>query len=203
MNPRVEQFRFEQRQVHVGGAFGRAGLAGKAIAQRRFQLRAAEGVAAVHAPQLQRRTNGVGPAAGAHDLLAGGDEGRAHRRRFLAATAAPVALLEVARERAVFCREGQHRRKGQLQRTARPLAQLGVNLEPPVRHNLSRVKQVVRVERGLDLAHRAQQPVAELLGHVFRAGNADAVLAGQRAFELVDQGRHLVRELPELLQVLR
>ena len=70
---------------------------------------AAQGVAARHAPQFQRRADGVGPPAGGHDFLAGGDEGRAHGGRFLAAAAAAVALLEVADERAVLGRKGQHR----------------------------------------------------------------------------------------------
>ncbi len=147
LNPRVQEFGFQQRHVDVGGAFGRAGFAGEAIAQRGVQLRAAQRVAAGHAAQLERGANRVGPPARAHDFLAGGDEGRAHRGRFLAAAAAAVALLQVARERAVLRGKGQHRREGQLEFAARSLAQLGVNLEAPVGNDLARVEQVVRVER--------------------------------------------------------
>ena len=64
-----------------------------------------------------------------------------------------------------------------------PQPQIGVDLEPAVRDDFARVEQVVRVEGSFDLAHHAQQAVAELLGHELRAGDADAVLAGQRAFE--------------------
>ena len=86
-----------------------------------------------HAAQLQRGADRIGPPARAHDLLAGGDEGRAHGGRFLAAAAAAVALLEVARERAVLGRKRQHRREGQLQLVARAQAQVVVNLKPPIR----------------------------------------------------------------------
>ena len=68
-------------------------------------------------------------------------------------------------------------REGQLQFAARPLAQVGVNLEAAVGDDLARVEEVVRVERGFDLAHHAQQAVAELLGHELGPRDADAVFA--------------------------
>ena len=39
-----------------------------------------------------------------------------------------------------------------------------------------------------DFGHYVQQIFAELFTHEFSAGDADAVLTGERAFELEDQG---------------
>ena len=84
----------------------------------------------------------------------------------------------------------------------RPLTQVGVDLEPPVRHDLARIEKAMRIKRVLDLAHHPQQPFPELLRHEFAPRNADAVFAGQRAFELRDQRGHLIRKLAKLVQVL-
>src|ERR1035441_2080595 len=172
------------------------------MAERGFQFRAAQGVAVGYPTQLKRGANRVGPPAGAHYFLPGGYVGRAHRRRFFAAAAAPVALLQIACERAVLRSKGQHRREGQLEFTTRSLAQIGVNLESPIGNDLARIEEVMRIKRSLDFAHYAQQAVAELLSHELSPRDPDAVFAGQRAFEAGDQGGHLSRELAELLHVV-
>ena len=67
-------------------------------------------------PQLQRSANNIGPAARRHDFVAGGQICRAHHGRVFAATAASIALLEIADEGMIFEGEGQPRRKRQLDR---------------------------------------------------------------------------------------
>ena len=49
-------------------------------------------------------------------------------------------------------------------------------------------------------AHHLEQLLAELLAHVFRARDADAVLGGERTFELPHQRRRLIGDLAEFFQ---
>jgi hypothetical protein len=130
-----------------------------------------------------------------------------------AAAAAAVALLEIADERPVFERERQTRREWQLERFREILAQVIVDsgrvgalrrppkvfgaARRPYLENLSGIEKIFRIERAFDFAHDAEQLIAKLFGHVFGARDADAVLGGERALELPDQRRSLIRDLPE------
>ena len=181
----VVQLRLEQRQIYVRRAFDRARFAREAVAKRGIQLRAAQRV--VVKTQFQRGPNRIGPSAGGHVFLAGREEGRAHGRRILPATAAAVALLQVAEERFILEGEGERRLERKTQPRLRFDAQVIVDLEPAVAENFAGVKQVFRIEQLLDLPHHVEQLVAHLLGHVFRARHADAMFGGERAFELPNE----------------
>src|SRR5213076_2741698 len=115
---------------------------------------------------------------------------------FKAAPAA-VALFQIADERTVFEREGEHRLEWDLQRSRKVFAQMIVDsvTDGPAVHpygeNFSRIENVFRIEHSLDLTHYSEQLIAKLLLHVFRARDADAVLGGKRAFELPHQRRSL------------
>ena len=71
----------------------------------------------------------------------------------------------------------------------------------PSLENFPRIKKVLRIECALDLAHDFKQLVAELVAHVFGARDADAVLGGERAFELSHQRGGLIGDLPEFFQI--
>src|SRR5687767_3441177 len=107
---RMRKLSLEQRQVHIRRALDRARFAGETVAQRGIELFRAKGV--VLKTQLQRGADRVGPAAGGHVFLAGGEKGGTHRGRVLAAASAAVALLEIAEERFILEREGEHRLEG-------------------------------------------------------------------------------------------
>ncbi len=59
-------------------------------------------------PQFQRGADYVGPATRGHDFFVGGHKRWAHDAGFFKAAAAAVALFQVADERMVFEREGEH-----------------------------------------------------------------------------------------------
>ena len=71
------------------------------------------------------------------------------------------------------------------------------------RRKFSRIENIFRIERAFDLAHHSEQLIAELLAHVFRARDADAVLGGERTFELPHQRGGLIGDLPEFFQIGR
>jgi len=123
----VEQFRLEQGEVDVGGAFRGAGLAGEAIAESDVEFMGAERVWDM--ALFEGRANDVGPPSRRHDLLPGHDEGGAHGGCGFTASAASVALFQVADEGVVFGGEGQPGREGEAQLRVGTLAQLGVDLE--------------------------------------------------------------------------
>src|SRR5438132_14405314 len=148
-------------------------------------------------PYFERGTNDIGASARGHNFFARRDERRAHDRRVFAATTAAVALLEIADERAVFERKCKSWRKRKAERPLEILAQVVVDLVPAVAENLAGIENVFRIERAFDFAHHAEQLVAELLPHVFSARRADSVLGGKRAFELSNQFRSLIGDLPE------
>jgi hypothetical protein len=150
---RVGQLCFEQGKIDVRWALDCARFAGETIAQGRVQLFGAQGV--ILKPQLQRGPDGVGPPAGRHVFLPGSEEGGTHRGRVFPATAAAIALLEIAEER--FVLEGE--REDRLERKPQALfgfdAQVIVDLEAPVAENFSRIEQVLRIKDFLDLAHHS------------------------------------------------
>ena len=104
----MNQFRLEQREIHVRRAFGRAPFAGETIAQCGIQFRRTQRIVSVDA-QFQRSADDVGAAARGHDFFAGRHERRAHDAGPFKATAAAVALFQVADERMVFECEGRAR----------------------------------------------------------------------------------------------
>src|SRR2546421_9155832 len=67
--------------------------------------------------------------------------------------------------------------------------------------NFSRIENIPRIERLLDLALDVEQRVAELIAHVFSAGDADAMLGRKRAFELANQRGGLIGHQPEFSQI--
>ena len=74
---------------------------------------------------------------------------------------------------------------------------------PSVGENFPAVEDVLRIEHALDLAQDPEQVVAELIVHVLGARDADAVLGGERPFELSHQCGGLIGNLPEFFQVAR
>ncbi len=199
--PRVEQFGLEQGQVHVGGAFGGAGAAGQAVADGLFQLVGEERPRRGFDAPLQHGPDDVGPAPGGHELLAGGLEGGAHGGPVLAAAAAAVALLQVAREGLVLGGVGQHRVEGHGNGRAVALAQARVAAPFAGVDYLAGVEQVRRIEGMLHPAHDVEQHGADMLRHKLGVGDAHAVLAGDGAAEFGDQSGHLRLQLPEAADV--
>ena len=72
-----------------------------------------------------------------------------------------------------------------------------VDLVPTVAENFPRIKNVLRIECAFDLAQDFEQLVAELVAHILGARDADAVLGGERTFELTHQRGGLICDLPE------
>ena len=141
-NPRMQQFRFQQRHVHVRRAFRRACFAREAIAQRRLQLRGAS--ARRHWTPRNSSAARIAFARPRVDMISspGRHEGGAHGRSFLAASAAPIALLQVADERAILRRKSQHRRERQFQLVTGAQPQVGIDLEAPVGQILPGLKRL-------------------------------------------------------------
>ena len=194
----VQQPGLEQGEIDVGRAFLRAGLAGKAVAERGFQFRRAQRIA--DAAQFQRGANGVGASPGGHDFLAGGDEGGAHGRGVFAATAAAVALFQVADEGAVLGRESQDGRERELQRRAGQ-AEAGVNMIAAVGNDLAGIEGVPGIEGGFDVAGELHQFRAEVVGNKFGAGDADTMFGGERTVELPDKAGNLDAKLAQFFAV--
>ena len=169
----MHQFRLEQREIHVGRAFRCAPFARETIAQRGIQFRRMQRIVSVDA-QFQRRADDVGAAARGHDFFAGGHERRAHDAGLFKAAAAAVALFQIADERMILEREGEHGVEWELQRSCEVFAQMIVDsvLMPvrlgPIGENLSRIENIFRIERSLDLAHYSEQLIAELLAACIR-----------------------------------
>src|SRR5262245_45794904 len=107
------------------------------------------------------------------------DERRAHDVALFKAAAAAVALFEVACERLVFERECEHWLKRKLERTSKIRAQMTVDLVSIIRENLSRVENILGIERAFDFAHQLEQLVAKLVAHIFGARDTHAVLGGE------------------------
>src|SRR5207245_9562466 len=105
-------------------------------------------------------------------------------------------------------REREHRLEWQLQGAGEVFAQMIVDLMadgPAVRRyleNFSRIENVFRVERALDLTHDFEQLVPELFTHVFGARDAEAGLAGRRALKLPHQRRGFTGGLPKTVQII-
>ena len=181
----VHQFGFEQRQVYVRWALDRARFARQTIAQRRVELVTPERI--IVKTELERSPDRIRPAAGGHVFLASCEECRAHCRRVFPATAAPIALLQVADERFVLEGKREGRLEWQPQACFRFYPQVIVDLESAVAENFPGIEKVFRIEELLNLPHYAEQLVAHLLRHVFRARHADAVLGRERSFELPNE----------------
>src|ERR1700736_370708 len=154
------------------------------------------------AAQFERAPDNVGATACRHDLVAGRNERRAHDWRVLATTPAAVALLEIADERSVLEGEGQTWLERQLDWFREIIAEVIVDLvgEP---ENFSGIENIFWIERALDLAHDIQERIAELLAHVFRAGDPDSVFGRERTFELSNERGSLIGHEPELSQIVR
>src|SRR5437867_6651239 len=97
----MHQFCLEQREIHIGWAFGCAPFARETIAQRGFQFRRMQRIVPID-PQFQRSADYIGTATRRHDFLVSGHECWAHDAGFFKATAATVALFEVADDRVLF-----------------------------------------------------------------------------------------------------
>src|SRR5213080_4478379 len=94
-------------------------------------------IVSVHA-QFECCPDDVGAPPGGHDFFACCDERRAHNRGVLTATGAAVALLEIADERAVLEREGEHRLKWKLEWACEIFAQMIVDFMPPITEDFTR-----------------------------------------------------------------
>src|SRR5437763_3240781 len=182
----MHQFCLEQREIHIGWAFGCAPFARETIAQRGFQFRRMQRIVPID-PQFQRSADYIGTATRRHDFFVSGHECWAHDAGFFKATAATVALFQVADERMVFECEAEHGFEGKLERSREVFAQMSVYFvldglqQPRDLHlkNFSWIENAFRIERSLDLAHYSEQLIAELLAHVFRARDANTVLGGK------------------------
>ena len=112
-------------------------------------------------------------------------------------------MLEIADERAVLEREGEHRLKWKLEWACEIFAQMIVDFMPPITEDFSGIKNVFRIECIFDCAHHLEQLVAELFAHVLCAGDADTMLSRKRTFELSHQGGGLIGHLSKFFQVRR
>src|SRR5678815_574717 len=112
-----------------------------------------ERITIVQASPFQGCTDGVGTTPGGHDFLACDQECRTHGRGFFTASAATVALLEIAGERAVSRRECERWRERQFQLITGSQAKVCIDSEPSTGDYFSRVKKIMRIKRGLDVAH--------------------------------------------------
>src|SRR4030095_2214687 len=137
----MKHFGLKQRQVHVRRTFRRATFAGKTVAQRGVELGGFERVVSI-CSQFERGPNDVGAATCGHHFIMCRDESRTHDAALFKAAAAAVALLEVAYERPVLEREGEHRLKWKLERTGKIFAQMIVDFVSAIRENFSRVENI-------------------------------------------------------------
>src|ERR1700719_2100273 len=128
---RVKHLRFEQCQIDVRWTFRRATLTGETIAKRCVKFRRFQRIMSIHA-HLECGANDVRAPAGGHDFVTCGDESRAHDRCVLAATAATVALFEIADEGAILERKRQARRERSLKWPSKIVAEEIVDLMPTV-----------------------------------------------------------------------
>src|SRR6266513_1848633 len=119
----MHKFRLDQREIHIGWAFGCAPFARETIAQSGFQFRRMQWIASID-PQFQRSADYVGAATRRHDFFMGGHERWAHDAGFFETTAATVALFQVADERMVFECEAEHGFEGKLERSREVFAQM-------------------------------------------------------------------------------
>src|SRR5437762_10151331 len=135
------------------------------------------------------------------------DERRAHDAALFKAAAAAMALLEVACERPVFERKREYWLKWKFERTSKILSQMIVDFVVmpvrlgPIRENFSRVENIFGIKCAFDFAHHLQQLIAKLVAHIFGARDADAVLCGERTFELTHQRGSFICDLPEFFQI--
>src|SRR6266542_282819 len=179
----MHQFCFQERQVHIGRAFGCASFARETIAQCGVQFRRTQRVVPVDA-QFQRGADYVGAATRGHDFFMGGHERWAHDAGAFKATAAPVALFQIADERTIFECVREHGLEWELQRSREIFAQMIVDsvtdglpqLRDPYLENLSRIENVLWIECSFDLTHYSEQLISELLPHIFGARDADTML---------------------------
>src|SRR5262249_16313879 len=68
--------------------------------------------------------------------------------------------------------------------------------------NFPRVENVFRIECALDLAHDVEESITELIAHIFRSRDADAMLGGNRAFELPNERRRLIGNQTNFSQII-
>ena len=116
-------------------------------------------IVSVHA-QFECCPDDVGAPPGGHDFFACCDERRAHNRGVLTATGAAVALLEIADERVVLERKGEHRLKWKLERPCEILAQMTVDFVPAIGENFPRIEDIFGIEGSLNFTHYSEQLIA-------------------------------------------
>ena len=202
----MKHFRLKQRQVHIRRTFRRATFAGETVAQRGVELGGFQRVMPV-CSQFERCPNNIGAAARGHHFIMCRDERWAHDAALFKTATAAVALLEVTCEGPVFERKREHWLKWKLERTSKILSQMIIDSVSmpvrlgPIRENFSRVENIFGIERAFDFAHHLQQLIAKLVAHIFGARDADAVLGGERTFELTHQRGSFIRDLPEFFQI--
>jgi len=80
---------------------------------------------------------------------------------------------------------------------------VGVNFISAVGDDFTGVEKALGVKDAFDVAHQADELVAELSGHELGASHAHSMLAGQRAVEPPHQRRDVLGDLTEFAQVLR
>src|SRR4051812_1334382 len=70
LNARMKQLSFQQREVDVRRAFGRARFAGETVAEGRFHFDGTQRITIGHATHFKRGANGVRSPAGGHYFFA-------------------------------------------------------------------------------------------------------------------------------------
>src|SRR5262245_9875967 len=129
------------------------------------------------------------------------NERRAHDAALFEAAAAAVALFEVACERSILKCKCEQRLKWNFERTTEILTQMTVDLVSAIRENLSRIENVLRIERAFDFAHHLEQLIAKLVAHIFGTRDTHAMLGGERTFELSHQCGSFVGDLAEFFEI--
>ena len=153
-------------------------------------------------PAFEGRSNGVGAAAGGVGLVPGGDKGRAHGRGFFQTAAATVALIEVGDERTVTIDKAQLAHEDWLEDRAGAESEIAVDSKTSGVDDLARIHAALWIKEPFEPARRIHQLRPEVILEELGAGDADPVLGGERPAVLAAQGRDLVGDEPNSLEVV-
>src|SRR5262245_26166149 len=81
-------------------------------------------------------------------------------------------------------------------------AKIFVDVVAAVGNDFAGIEKVVGIESRFDFGHNAEQTFTNLLRHVFRSRDTDAMLAGEGAIELLNQRGELVAQLAEFFDIV-
>ena len=198
---RVDQFRFEQRQIDIRRAFRRAGFAGETVAQRRFQFRVRNGSSPSTRSSSAARIAFARPRVDMYSSPVARKVGHIVGAS-LRQPPQPLHCSRLPMKGMVLGGERQHRREGQLDWSPELSRRSWSILKRPSPIIFPGLKRFFGSKERL-ISRITSSNSADLLGHVFRARDADAMLGGERSFELPDERRDFIRDLPILFQVSR